>query len=730
MRGFRSISLGPADLITTVRAALALAIAVLVAVSYARSVSVAAVVTLASAALALDTVDGWIARRTGTASDRGARYDMEVDAFLLLVLSIFVARSIGPWVFAIGIARYGWAFVRLLAPWLRASVVPRRWRKVVAAVQGVVLTYAAADLGPRLLRLVALAVALLLLIASFGTEAWELRRQHVGPLSPRVRRAFAWPTTVLAFLLVWAALVAPDRIDGLGIAAFVRIPVEGLLLVVIVLVVPKRAASAVAVLVGLLLAVLTVLRVLDMAFFQTLDRPFDLIGDWGYFNPAVGLLRQSVGPHWTEAAEVGALLLILALLVLLPLAVLRLTRVTTRHRAGSARAVAALGLVWIVSAAFHVQFASGDPLASASATTLAVDQVQQVRATLADRRAFAADLAANDPVSATPTADLLTGLRGKDVLFVFVESYGRVAVEGTPYSPAVDKTLQAGTISLQDAGFSARSAFLRSPTFGGISWLAHSTLHSGLWVDSQQRYDQLMDSNRFTLSDAFHRAGWRTVADVPSNTSYWPQGKSFYHYDQQYGMYDVGYRGPDFGYATIPDEYTLSAFNRMELAKRDRPPLMAEIDLVSSHTPWAALPHLVPWNAVGDGSIFDGVPKSEASPAQVWKSTAGIRAAYSETIQYSLQSLVTFVENAHDPNLVLVMMGDHQPAPVVSGDHATHDVPISIIAKDPSVLAHIASWGWQPGLLPSPNAPAEPMDAFRNRFLAAYDAHPAMLASH
>ena len=84
--------------------------------------------------------------------------------------------------------------------------------------------------------------------------------------------------------------------------------------------------------------------------------------------------------------------------------------------------------------------------------------------------------------------------------------------------------LDSGTRRLQAAGFSARSAFLTSPTFGGISWLAHSTLQSGVWVNSRRRYDQLDDTNRFTLSDAFNRAGWRTVDDVPSNDRAWPQG--------------------------------------------------------------------------------------------------------------------------------------------------------------------------------------------------------------
>ena len=711
---------GPGDLVTSVRASVVGAVAVLVTVAYVHPLPPAAIVVLAGIALALDALDGWVARRTDSVSDRGARYDMEVDAFLILTLSVYVAQSIGPWVLAIGVARYALLMASFALPWLRARVDARYWRKWIAGAQGIVLTIAAAQAGPRLLRLVALAGALVLLAISFGSEIWELRRRHSGPLSAGARRAAAWTGTALAFALVWFTLVAPDRVGEFSPAAFVRIPIEGVVFVAAILVLPQRAGRVLAVLVGVLLAVLTAVRFLDMGFFATLDRPFDPITDWGYFGPATGVLSDSVGRHAAVAVEVGVVLVVVALPILVSVAVLRVSRLSARHRRGSARVVGVLGLAWALCAAFHVQVGSGPPVAATSAAGVVVGQVQQIHASIEDRPRFAAQLTARDALSTTPTDQLLTGLRGKDVIVAFVESYGRVAVQGTPYSPQVDQTLRTGTAALEHAGFAARSAFLTSPTFGGISWLAHSTLQSGLWVDSQQRYDQLVASDRFTLSDAFGRAGWRTVADVPSNVPNWPQGKSFYHYDQLYDRTNVGYYGPAFGYATMPDEFTLSTFNRLELTQRDRAPVMAEIDLVSSHTPWAPLPHLVDWDTVQDGTVFAGMPEREPSADQVWQSTERVRAAYSQSISYSIQSLVTFVQHAHDDNLVLVVLGDHQPATVVSGAGASHDVPVSIIAHDPAVLDRISPWGWQRGLLPAPNAPVWPMDSFRNRFLNAY----------
>ena len=269
------------------------------------------------------------------------------------------------------------------------------------------------------------------------------------------------------------------------------------------------------------------------------------------------------------------------------------------------------------------------------------------------------------------------------------------------------------------AGWSAQSAWLTSPTFGGISWLAQSTLQSGLWIDTQQRYDQLVASNRFTLSDAFGKAGWHTVSDIPSDDMAWLPGTSFYHYDQLYDRRNVGYHGPTFSYASMPDQYSLAAFQRNEL-QPGHAPVMAEIDLVSSHTPWTPLPSMVPWNQLGDGSVFDPMPALGLSPAVAWRDANTVRQLYGQSIQYSLQALTSWVAELNDPNLVLVMLGDHQPATTVSGSGANHEVPISIIARDPSVFDRIASWSWQDGLLPSRSAPLWSMDAFHGKFLAAF----------
>ena len=719
--------LGPAGWITLARATLALGVAALTADSFVRPVPAALLVGLAAVVLALDYVDGEVARRTGTVSELGARLDGEVDAFLILALSVYVAPIAGAWVLAIGAARYvflaaGWAL-----PWMRARLPRRDWRKTVAATQGIVLAVAAADVLPLALVQAALALALAMLAESFGRDVfWLWRRRHSGAAGPapgsqpaprrRARRAIGIAFTVAAVVVVWGALVAPDRPNDIGFDAFARLPLEGLIVIALALVLPRNARRVLAWIVGPVLGALVVLKLLDVGFFTAFDRPFNPVEDWRYTSIGVETLRASIGRTRADLVVAGVVIVVIAALVLPTLAVLRVTRVASGHRSVSTRAIAALGVVWALCWLVGAQLA-GEPIASTSAAELAVHEVRAVEAGLQDGARYAAAIR-HDRYAQTPGSRLLTGLRGKDVLVVFDESYGKVAVQGSSFSPQVDATLAAGTRQLHTAGFSSASGWLTSPTFGGTSWLAHSTLQSGSWVDNQGRYDELMASNRFTLGDAFKRAGWRIVDDIPSDDRPWKDGKSFYHFDKIYNRLNVGYHGPTYAYASMPDQYTYLALQRLELAKRHRKPLFAEIDTVSSHEPWTRIPPLISWSEVGDGSIYKTLPVDTTGSNDAGE-------GYGHSIVYSLQALFSYIENYGRKNLVVVVLGDHQPAHVVSGYGVDHDVPISIIAHDPSVFRQIAPWGWASGMRPSPHGPVWRMSAFRNRFLGAFSPRPA-----
>ncbi len=710
--------LGAANQVTLVRATMVVGVTALVVQSWTTSVPRPLVVSLSAVALALDAVDGWLARRTGSVTRLGAAFDMETDAFLILVLSVYVAPVVGWWALAIGLARYGLLVAAQAWRWLANPTPPRAWAKTVAAIQGVVLAVAASDLLPRAWSQALLAGAWALLVESFAHQAWVLwGLRHDQPAPARAR--WVRPAVdVLAVAFVWLALSLPPRPDLVTPSALAAIPIELVVFLALALVLPTVVGRALAVVAGLLLTVTVVVTALDLGFYEGLDRQFDPLSDPGYAGSGLDLLESSLGRTGQVVVLGGIATGVLLATVLCVWAALRSRRAVRARPALWLRVTGLLTLVWAVAGAAGAHV-NGVTVASAPAASLFASQVDQVQADLRDRAAFDAEVS-HDAYALTPGDQLLTHLRGKDVLLVFVESYGRVAVQDTWFAPKVDRTLNRVTQQLGAAGFEARSGYLDSPTFGGISWLAHSTTQTGLWIDSQQRYDEVLSGDRFTLSQAFGRAGWRTVGDVPSDGHGWPDGKRFYHYDQMYGASNVGYRGPRFSYARVPDQYTFKAFYHRELQPRHRRPVMAEIDLDSSHTPWTPLPHVVPWDQLGHGTIYDGMTESHASLLDLFAQQGDTQRDYATSIRYSMHSLVSFVRHAHDNKLVMVVLGDHQPHTVVSGLDASHEVPISLIAHDPRVLDRISSWGWAPGMLPDPHGPVTRMDRFRNRFLAAF----------
>ncbi|MGW1807841.1 sulfatase [Streptomyces sp. NPDC002078] len=538
----------------------------------------------------------------------------------------------------------------------------------------------------------------------------------------RIARYAAVGSTVLAVGVLLAALLLPNRPDRLTPAAVEHLPAEGILLAVVLLVLPSRARRAAAAAIGVLIGLVTLLKCLDIGFYSVLYRPFDLVLDWGLLGNAADYLRDTSGRTGELVAIAGALLLAVVVLVLTAGATVRLSTVLARHRARSVRIVLVLSTAWITCVVLGVQ-RGGVPVASTLDADLLGDRAKQVRVSLADARLFRRQ-AAHDAFAHTPPDQLLTGLRGKDVLFTFIESYGRSAIEDPAMAPRIGRVLKESDDALKAAGFRARSGWLRSPVTGGGSWLAHSTFLSGLWISNQQRFRSLTSSDRTTLTGAFRRTGaWRTVGVVPGVLVAWPEGR-FFGLDHIYDGHHLDYHGPDFGWSQVPDQFTLQTFQRREFGKRGRGPIMAEIILTSSHYPWAPLPRMVDWAKLGDGSVFQQIRREGKSQQEVWRNAESVRTEYRTSVEYSLNSLVGFLRRYGDEKTVVVFLGDHQPVPTVTGNSPRKEVPVTVVARDPKVLDRISGWGWTEGLKPAANAPVWGMDSFRDRFLKAFGPQP------
>jgi hypothetical protein len=530
---------------------------------------------------------------------------------------------------------------------------------------------------------------------------------------PRWRVVVGWVLTVLAAAFFLGALVLPNRPTQLTPLAFVRIPVEALLGAVFVLLLPVRAVRwgklAVA-LGGVVLGLVTLKKLFDIGFYSVLDRSFDPVSDWPLVADAANYVGRSYGKAGEVGAEIAAVLIVVGVLTLMALSAVRLAGLAVRYRRRATGTVAVLGVAWVACFALGAQLVPAVSVASRNAAGTALYGAVQVRDGLRDRAEFAKE-ANQDVYRNTPGSQLFPALKGKDVLITFVESYGVTALA----DPGVDAVLDNGTKQLAQDGYVTRSAFMSSPTFGGGSWLAHGTLLSGLWIDSQQRYRSLVSSDRFTMSAAFARAGWRTVCVMPATNSAWPEA-NFFGYDKVYDTRNLGYKGPAFTFSSEPDQFTLGTLQRNELGAGHQP-VFAELDLLSSHIPWSSVPQLIDWNALGDGSVFRDTPRGDSPP--------DVRGKFLGTIRYTLSTVISYIEHYVDENTLFVFLGDHQPAPAVSGPNAAHNVPVTIVAKDPTLLDRVASWGWQDGLHPGAHAPLWSMGQFRDKFMAAFGSTPA-----
>jgi hypothetical protein len=309
------------------------------------------------------------------------------------------------------------------------------------------------------------------------------------------------------------------------------------------------------------------------------------------------------------------------------------------------------------------------------------------------------------------------------VLLLFVESYGRSALEEPFYARTTVPALEAFEVRLAARGLSAASGWLTSPTVGGQSWLATGTFSSGLWLPDQGRYDVAMQSARLTLARAFARAGYRTVAFKPAVTRPWPEGARL-GFARVYAAADLGYAGEPYNWVTMPDQYTLSVMERGERRTATRP-LFAEVSLISSHSPWTPIaPVLEDWSSIGDGRVFSTWADEGDPPEVVWNDGELMRVQYGRAVDYVLGVLASYAAGFVDEGTLLIVVGDHQP-PFIAGDNTGRDVPIHVISGDARLLAPFQSWGFTPGLRPSPDLPPKRMDAFRDFFLDAFSSAAA-----
>lgn len=531
---------------------------------------------------------------------------------------------------------------------------------------------------------------------------------------PERRGLRFWLGLAAAVLVLHLVLIQPNHPAAATWGAFRFFPHELPLVLLLLATAPVAARRGLRLAIVAFLLAMAVVKLADFATRIAFYRSFNPVFDMHLLHAAWEMASGALGAAATLAAVLSALAVLAALAALLWWASGRIAALRP-PRAAALLLVPAVALV----ALDLFRLPGLDPPGSPFTLRLAWEHVRDARIARQNLASFR-DEAERDPYADEPPATLLAGLQGHDVLLMFAESYGRTALDNPRYAPTIRATLAEAEPALAAAGLAARSAFLLAPMVGGQSWLAHASVLSGLWIDNQGRYRALVRSPRQTLVGYAAGAGWHTAAVAPAVSRAWPEA-DYYGYATVLAAADLGYRGAPFNWVTMPDQYTLAAFERLLLEPSPRAPVFAEIALISSHAPWTPIPPRLPWEAVGDGSVFTPHALSGDPPAVVWRDQDRVRDQFRQALDYTLAIALDFTaRRAHELPLV-ILLGDHQPAAFVHEGFGGLQVPVHVIGP-PQLVARLDGWGWTAGLLPDADAPVWRMDAFRDRFLDAFAA--------
>lgn len=314
--------------------------------------------------------------------------------------------------------------------------------------------------------------------------------------------------------------------------------------------------------------------------------------------------------------------------------------------------------------------------------------------------------AMDDALPPSPQFDSdLAQVRNTDVVLIFAESYGAAAIDDPILARGLAPARRQLRRAIDAAGFTVVSAQVRSPTFGGGSWLAHAALLAGVDTRDPRRYPLLLASERDNLVRLFSRQGYRTVGVMPGTRTTWPEGR-FYDFDHLLDARTLDYRGPAFGFWRIPDQYSIARLDADEAeteegagAAGERRPRLVVFATISSHLPFDPVPPLQDdWSRLMGPAPYDD--EELASALARGPDWLALREPYVRSLDYSFGWLGQWLQRPAPRERLVIIVGDHQPAAQVSGRDASWNVPVHVLARNPVVQERLRRGGFVDGLEP------------------------------
>jgi hypothetical protein len=530
-------------------------------------------------------------------------------------------------------------------------------------------------------------------------------------------RALQLAGLLLALPVLNAMFVFTNQWPGIGIRLQGQVSVELALLVLGLGLwlrrggrLAPRVRSALAALLGL--AVL--IRYADVTSRALLGRPVNLYWDGQHAWQVLRMAGAEEAWGRLAATLLGGLLALALFYLLLQTLLGALLRALAHPPTASA--VCVLALLTLTGAALAPRL--GPPVQQFVADPVSGTVLQQARAMA---RSMSPE-AVERRLPASPAFDSdLSVLGGADVVVLFLEAYGVITLDEPRIAGELGPSREALAHAIAKSGRGAVSARVVSPTFGGASWLAHAALMSGLDTRDPDTYAALLRSRRPTLVSHFAGRGYRTVAWVPGIQRPWPEGR-FWGFDRYGELEDIGYRGLPFGYWQIPDQVAMALLEHSELspeARRSTPgPRFVMYPIVSTHAPFVPVAPFKPdWAALRGAEAFTAAERDAALAApEDWTQPVP---QYIGAFRYTFAWLASFIAERADPDLLLVVIGDHQPIGAVTGPGAPWDVPVHVIGRNSALLARLRLAGFVDGIDPAAGA-IGPMHALTPVLLQAF----------
>ncbi|MEY4878890.1 MAG: hypothetical protein RJB62_359 [Pseudomonadota bacterium] len=437
--------------------------------------------------------------------------------------------------------------------------------------------------------------------------------------------------------------------------------------------------------------VLVLGRYADVTAPALFGRRIDLYWDSQHVPAVTAMALENRSAGSTVALVLGLVAAIAAVLFVLRLAVKALCRAADRPLARNVLMASSASLLALFTIGLNSGALTWERHFALPVTPVYVGQAIAV----ANRIAGNVD---PNPAADTPLRPFAE-LNGHDVFVIFLESYGRVALDKEAYGARTRETLAALEEKLTAEGWEQRSGYVTSPTFGGASWLAHTSLVAGYPVETHDAYQAFQFAKNEQLVDRFHRAGYRSVLLTPGIRGPWPAGQSL-HFDRIIAAADIPYSGPGFGFWNVPDQYSLDWLVRDEIETITRNPLFVMFPTVMSHFPFGPTPpYAEDWSRLNSLTPFDRQEVEDAISAGD-ALTGDREKAYLRAILYDLKTVGGFVAERAPAGAIVIALGDHQPPAVISGENEGWDVPIHVFARDPELLRAFDRAGFGPGMTP------------------------------